>query len=237
MYIKLLLLRVFYRLDVFGFLSVEPLSRSTHPPTSGNYGLSDIIVALQWVKANIEHFGGNASSVTLWGHRAGGTLVTSLIGSRRAQGLFSRAWISSGSAHFPGKELAAAEKLNEPFLNNIRCKDAACLRRQSAEDLMDAVPENWYTGNVELPEPKDATSMDRKHEWLVLDGAILQQPALEIFAKDEALPVKVIMGATAHAGIPSRFKNPNTTLESAQIEKIVRESLLGTDRLHEEAIK
>ncbi|XP_076241406.1 neurotactin isoform X2 [Calliopsis andreniformis] len=224
-----------FRLGVFGFLAAEPLSRSTHPPTSGNYGLSDIIAALHWVHLNIENFGGNKTSVTLWGHRAGGTLVTTLVGTRRAKGLFSRVWTSSGSAIFPGRELAVSEKLSEQFLNSTRCSDAACLRSKSAEELMDSVPETWHLGNVGLPESREATLKNRRHEWLVLDGAILQEPVGEIWAKEE-LPVKIVMGTTAHAGTPLKYLNSNTTLNSTQVEKIVRESLLGTTGLADEAL-
>lgn len=222
-------------MGVFGFLAVEPLSRSAHPLTSGNYGLSDIITALQWVQLNIENFGGNKKSVTLWGHRAGGTLVTTLVGTR-AKGLFSRVWISSGSAIFPGKELAASEKLSEQFLNTIRCTDAACLRSKGAEELMDSVPEVWHLGNVGLPESREATLKDRRHEWLVLDGVILREPVGEIWAKEE-LSVKVVMGTTAHAGAPLKYLNTNATLNSTQVEKIVRESLLGDMGLADEALR
>lgn len=101
---------------MFGFLAVEPLSRAAHPMSSGNYGLSDIITVLKWVQLNIEHFGGDKNLVTLWGHRAGGTLVTALVGARKAKGLFARAWISSGSAIFPTRDLRDAEKQNQVFL-------------------------------------------------------------------------------------------------------------------------
>lgn len=225
------------RLGVFGFLATEPLSRATHPPTSGNYGLSDIIMALQWVQLNIENFGGNKTSVTLWGHRAGGTLVTTLIGSRRAKGLFSKVWISSGSAIFPGKELEKSEELSKSFLDSIRCSDAACLRSKSAEDLMDAVPEIWHMGNVGLPETREAaTTKDRRHEWLVLDGAILQEHIGQVLARDE-LPIKIVMGTTAHSGTPPRYLSPNVTLNATQVKKIVRESLLGTSGLADEALR
>ncbi|XP_043257374.1 neurotactin [Colletes gigas] len=225
-----------FRLGIFGFLAAEPLSRATHPPTSGNYGLSDIIAALQWVQLNIENFGGNKKSVTVWGHRAGGTLVTTLVGTRRARDLFSKVWISSGSAIFPGRELEVSEKLSEQFLNSIRCSDAACLRGKSAEELMDSIPETWHLGNVGLPETREATSKDRRHEWLVLDRAILQEPVGQIWAGDD-FSVKIVMGTTAHAGAPLKYLNSNTTLNSTQVEKIVRESLLGTTGLADEALK
>lgn len=135
-------------MGIFGFLAAEPLTRSTHPPTSGNYGLSDIIAVLQWVQNNIGNFGGNKDSVTVWGHRAGGTLVTSLVAARRAKGLFARAWISSASTKFPTNELKESEALNQPFLDNVRCSDAACLRKKSVEEILDAVPQSWYKGKL-----------------------------------------------------------------------------------------
>lgn len=225
-----------FRVGIFGFLAAEPLSRATHPPTSGNYGLSDIIVALHWIQLNIEHFGGDKKSVTLWGHRAGGTLVTTLVGIRRAKDLFSRVWISSGSAIFPGRELEDSEKLSEQFLNSIKCSDAACLRSKSVDELMDSVPDTWHLGNTGLPEAREATSKDRRHEWLVLDRAILQEPVGQIWAGDE-FSVKIVMGTTAHAGAPLKYLNSNITLNSTQVEKLVRESLLGTSDLADEALK
>jgi carboxylesterase type B len=71
-----------FRLGVLGFLAAEDIKKDTYPPTSGNYGLSDIVVALKWIQLNIDHFGGDKKSVTLLGHRAGGTLVTALTASR-----------------------------------------------------------------------------------------------------------------------------------------------------------
>lgn len=224
-------------MGIFGFLAAEPLTRATHPPTSGNYGLSDIIAALQWVQLNIEHFGGNKSSVTLWGHRAGGTLVTTLIGYRRARSIFSKVWISSGSAIFPGRELNRTEILSSIFLNNVLCNDAACLRNKRSTDLINAIPYTWYMSNVNLPETKEAeVSKDKRHEWLVLDGNILQEHVGDVFARDKQL-VKIMMGTTAHSGTPSEFLSPNVSLNAAQVEDYVRRSLLGTLGLAEEALE
>ncbi|CAL7933439.1 unnamed protein product [Xylocopa violacea] len=225
-----------FRLGIFGFLAAEPLSRANHPPTSGNYGLSDIITALQWVQLNIENFGGNKSAVTLWGHRAGGTLVTTLVGIRRTSNLFQRVWISSGSAIFPSRNLSISEELSKQFLSSIRCNDASCLRSKSAEEVMDSVPETWHLGNIGLPEPREATIRDRRHEWLVLDGAILQEPVGQIWARDE-FSVKIVMGTTAHAGAPLKYLTSNATLNSTQVEKSVKESLLGTLGLVNETFK
>lgn len=60
-----------FRMGALGFLSLEILSKDVYPHTSGNYGLSDILQALNWIQLNIQHFGGNPKSVTLFGHKAG----------------------------------------------------------------------------------------------------------------------------------------------------------------------
>lgn len=138
-----------FRVGVFGFLALEQLSKSTRPPTSGNYGLSDLVVVLQWIQLNIVHFGGNPSSVTLFGHRAGATLVSALITSPKAKGLFARAWVSSGAAIFPGKPLGESERANSLYLDQLKCSTEAsegkssCLYSMEAEELLDAVPDTW----------------------------------------------------------------------------------------------
>ncbi|XP_034948731.1 neurotactin [Chelonus insularis] len=228
-----------FRLGIFGFLAAEPLSRAAHPRSSGNYGLSDIIAVLKWVQLNIQHFGGDRDSVTVWGHRAGGTLVSTLLATHAIQekgkNLFARAWISSPSVAFPNKPLNESEKASETFLNVIQCRDVACLRSKSAENIMDSIPGNWYHSNYELPESREASSPNKDHEWIVIDGIIVREDPLRVLQRDGP-PVKVIMGTTAHSMIPDRFKDPNTTLETTQVQEIVKESLLGTYGLAEEAL-
>ncbi|KAF8335099.1 Alpha/Beta hydrolase protein [Amanita rubescens] len=54
-----------YRLSAFGFLA------SHRPNLSGNYGFKDQWLALQWIKANIESFGGDPDNIQIQGHSAG----------------------------------------------------------------------------------------------------------------------------------------------------------------------
>lgn len=58
-----------YRLGVLGFLSTE----DSNAP--GNYGMKDVIKALEWVRYNIRNFGGDPDNVTIFGESAGGAAV------------------------------------------------------------------------------------------------------------------------------------------------------------------
>lgn len=210
-----------FRLGVFGFLALNTLSESTHPPVSGNYALSDIIAALKWIQLNIIHFGGNPNAVTLLGHRAGGTLVAALAASPATKGLFARAWVASGAANFPGKPLAESERANNDFLNTTNCKDADCLRNLEDEDVLDAVPESWKRQITKLPDSKDST-----HDWLVLDGQILQKHAIDVW-KSESGPARLVVGATAHESHSQKLYEEQKEWTPEIVRKYIQDSKLG----------
>lgn len=107
----IVLVTIQYRLGIFGFLSLEC------PEYSGNMGLKDQLLALQWVNENIIHFGGDKNNVTIYGHSAGATSVNYHLLSPSAQGLFQRAIVTGGSVynHFA---LASSPRLQLQFLTN-----------------------------------------------------------------------------------------------------------------------
>ena len=82
------LVTINYRLGVFGFLATDESGEGAGG-AAGNYGLLDMVAALQWVKANIAKFGGDPDNVTIFGESAGSFAVSTLMASPLAQGLFA----------------------------------------------------------------------------------------------------------------------------------------------------
>jgi para-nitrobenzyl esterase len=85
-----------YRLGALGYLSWRAIAGDEEAPPA-NLGLRDQIAALEWVRDNIEGFGGDPENVTLFGESAGAMSVGTLLGTPRARGLFHKAILQSGA--------------------------------------------------------------------------------------------------------------------------------------------
>ncbi|MEH6564809.1 MAG: carboxylesterase family protein [Halopseudomonas sp.] len=87
-----------HRLGPFGYIAHPLLTAESGYGGSGNYGQMDLVMALEWVRDNIEAFGGNPGNVTIFGQSGGGGKVYSLMNSPQATGLFHKAIVQSGVA-------------------------------------------------------------------------------------------------------------------------------------------
>lgn len=85
-----------HRLNVFGFLYLPEIGGEKYAQAS-NVGMLDIVLALEWIRDNIERFGGDPANVTILGQSGGGSKVSTLLGMPAAKGLFHRAIAQSGS--------------------------------------------------------------------------------------------------------------------------------------------
>ena len=178
------LVTINYRLGIFGFFSHPDLTRESSHKTSGNYGLLDQIAALQWVKANIAAFGGNASNVTIFGESAGSISVSMLMGSPLAAGLFHKA-IGESGAYFTGASanvlhrLESAEEQGAKFTSSIGAASLADLRGKPSEELLAAAMKAPW------------------RFWPTIDGYVLRESAYETFAAGRQAHVPLLAGWNA----------------------------------------
>ncbi len=185
-----------YRLGILGFFGHPQLDAEAKAegfPTA-NYGLLDQIAALQWVKANIEAFGGDPSNVTLFGEFAGGISVLALMTAPSARGLFHKAIVQSGGGRWIAPSLEASsgrflsahqigEKAAHAF--GLAPENAiAGLRGKRWEDLL----ENLRGAGVEDHTP-------------FLDGQLLTGQMEAVFDSGGEAPVPLIVGSNSYEGV------------------------------------
>jgi para-nitrobenzyl esterase len=83
-----------HRLNIFGHLYLAAFGPQF--ADSGNAGILDLILALEWVRDNVAEFGGDPDNVTIFGESGGGAKVSVLMAMDEAEGLFHRGIVQSG---------------------------------------------------------------------------------------------------------------------------------------------
>ena len=168
-----------YRLGVFGFLATDDLAKE-NGGHAGNYGLMDMVAALNWVKANIGAFGGDASNVTLFGESAGSFAVSALTSAPSAQGLFHKVIGESGALFngaIPVGSLEERGKRDQAWADGTGAKTLAALRALSGDKILDAAKNGKGIGFSP-----------------VLDGQFLPQSAPDVYTAGHEAHVPAIIG-------------------------------------------
>jgi len=172
------LVTINYRLGVFGFLATSELAKE-QGGTAGNYGLMDMVAALQWVKANIKEFGGDPDNVTIFGESAGSFAVSTLLASPMARGLFAKAIGESGAAFggLGGETLAERKKADDAWMEKSGFKSLAELRAAPVDKLLGAAKAKGMTGFS-----------------TVVDGKLLTEPVAETYTAGKQAHVPLLAG-------------------------------------------
>jgi len=139
-----------HRLNVFGYLYLAGLGGDKYA-NSSNVGMLDIVLALEWVRDNIEAFGGDPSSVTIFGQSGGGGKVSTLMAMPSAKGLFHRAVVESASA-IRGVPKDDATSSAEAFLAKLGLKSNQVdeLQKLPVEQLVTAMGDGGGAGGAGL---------------------------------------------------------------------------------------
>jgi para-nitrobenzyl esterase len=178
-----------YRLGRLGFFDHPALAaeRSAGEP-AGNYGVMDMIAALEWVRDHIQAFGGDPAQVTIFGESAGGVAVSQLMVSPRARGLFHRAAIQSGLGRQEGSLPGDTDPLS-PGTTRARgaawaaaagvAPTAEALRSVPAESLLGPAPD-FFGGDL-----------------ILSDGQVVPMDVETAFARGLQAPVPLLIGTNS----------------------------------------
>ncbi len=178
-----------HRLGVLGYLDVSSQFGPDYA-ASGNAGMLDLVLALDWVRDNIAAFGGDPGNVTIFGESGGGHKVSTLLGMPSARGRFHRAIVQSG----PGLEARAPEdaaEVSKAVLEELGSPDLATLQSLPVEQLLAA--------QTALGARLGAMGAMAGF-GPVRDGSVVPEDTRDALADGTAADVPVIVGSTRHEG-------------------------------------
>lgn len=189
-----------YRTNVFGFLSLPALTQESEKETgraiSGNYGLMDQIMALQWIHDNIAAFGGDPEKVTIMGESAGGISVAMLCQSPLAKGLFRGAISESGGSMVPVdnvridnnsmRNVAGSEAYGQAMLNRLG------LGKKKLKDLRKMDPEVFMNDSAAFSAGGAL--------WPTYDDYVLSSDAYKQYQNGNYNDVNVLIGTNSDEG-------------------------------------
>ena len=199
-----------YRLGVLGYMAHPQLSKESPDGVSGNYGLLDQILALQWVKANIGAFGGDANNVTIAGESAGALSVMYLMTAPPARGLFHKAiaqsayMISTPSLKEARHGEIPAEAMGTKVAAALGAADVAALRAMDPVALTEGAAKAGY------------------FPWGTVDGKILPRQLVDSFDRGEQAPVPMIAGFNIGEIRSLRMLAPPPPANAAAYETAIR---------------
>jgi len=169
-----------YRLGPLGFLQLHRFGGALSE--ANNLAVTDVLAALDWVRANIAAFGGDPDSITLCGQSAGASLVVTLMTLPQARGKFRRSIAFS----VPGRGITPsvqADDIAERFMAalELRPHDADRIIAMPLDHIFAATDRvsrdvSEHTAHGTLFGPVlDGTIIPRDPREAVRDGAVRGQ--------------------------------------------------------------
>ncbi len=190
-----------HRLGALGFLDLSTFS-TPNTTFETNLGLRDVVFALEWVRDNIAPFGGDPGRVTLFGESAGAGVVTTLLTSPAAAGLFSAA-IAQSSPVTSVYDANRGRRLAGRFL------DALGMAPDDADRLPDVPMAAVLTASKRVFDEVPLATPGTLGFAPILDGDVVPDYPVEVARAGRTHPVPLIIGTNKHEASLFRFmKSP-----------------------------
>ena len=165
-----------YRLNIFGFFRHPNMSKQT-----GNFGLEDQILSLQWLKENIKYFGGDPNNITIFGESAGGAHISYHLVSPASEGLFEKAIIQSGGYNLVSPysllDIQEAHNFAKEATDIISPNNFEALRNIDSNRLLDVSKAMGYPFHP------------------IIDGNLIEKQILNIYSSGNLNKVDLIIGS------------------------------------------
>lgn len=213
-----------YRLGPLGFIASSEVQHAGEM----NNGLKDLVLAIQWVKDNIDAFGGDSAKITIWGQSAGAEAVSLLmLAYGGTLDLFRGAIMESGSpVRLPHNYLPIDtwQPQFQKILEHTSCDQCSdpldCLRSVDIDKLTYIFEtSNGVTQHAYYP---------------AVDGDFIQDWPKNLLAEQKFVKVPIITGANMDEGtsfgpgvinttdeLRAWLKKSYPAIEDATVEKLL----------------
>lgn len=187
-----------YRLGLLGFNNLPALANGNALKDSGNYGLIDQAYALEWIKKNIDKFGGDANNITVSGFSAGGRDVMAMLISPLFKDKFNKAISFSGGLTVA--DFAESQKIITDKLAPLVVADGICADEKSAAEWLMQGSDEVRSYLMKMPGERLAPVMAgalirmKSFPHLYGDGKVLPK---EGFAAEKFNSVPLLMLASS----------------------------------------
>ena len=176
-----------HRLNIFGHLALGLISGDAQRQ-SGNVGILDLILALNWVRKEIAAFGGDPACVTLVGQSGGGAKIATLMAMPAARGLFHRAMTMSGQqVTASGPQIADRRARVVLDRLGVAPGSLADLASFPTEQLIEAsqAPDPTLPGSLYFGPVVDGVALPRHPFWPVAPAQSRRIPMIIGGTRDE----------------------------------------------------
>lgn len=200
-YHDMVVVTITHRINALGFMLLNDAPGGRYE-ASANLGMQDILLALQWVRDNIENLGGDPDNITISGQSGGGGKTSMLHAMPQAQGMFHKAIIMS--------TLTETSVVAPPLEEAIEARDILLSRLGVRLNNTDALHEMPWEVIVHAMgrqgEGRDNADISARFNPHV-DGSVIAFNPFDPVSSPLTSNIPVLTGSNETEGVP--YGNPN----------------------------